>query len=64
VVAVNSPQNAVSGDGCLSAAGGVIALGVAAELAELLVERDEAEVQDVDAVPEVGEPEPAPDPLE
>jgi hypothetical protein len=36
----------------------------AAELAEFLIKRDEAEVQDVDAVPEVGEPDPAPDPLE
>lgn len=55
------PQNAM--DRCRSAAGGAVALGVAAELGELLVERDEAEVQDVDAVAEVGEAEPAPGPL-
>jgi integrase len=48
----------------LSIREGAVALGVLAELPELLIESDQAEVEHVDAIAEVLEPEPCPGPLE
>ena len=50
--------------GVLSVLDGAVALGVLAELPELFIKSDQAEVEDVDAISEVLESEPCPDLLE
>ena len=51
-------------DGVLSVLGGAVALGVLAELPELFIQSDQAEVKDVDAISEMLESEPCPGLLE
>jgi Phage integrase family len=50
--------------GVLSVLDGAVALGVLAELPELFIKSDQAEVEDVDAISEMLESEPCPDLLE